>query len=114
MTKGTSTERWIITRPRTTDVRTGAIVAWARAGTAAALVLVVVILPGPWGRDPVPPPGRAVPGVPGDPARVARLFQKLDCTRFHTEPRSGSGIDVPPSLDIAGSRARTASMAGRG
>jgi nitric oxide reductase subunit C len=33
------------------------------------------------------------------------LFSDLDCIRCHSEPRSGHGVDVPPSLAIAGSRA---------
>jgi len=77
----------------------------ARAVTVTALILAVAILPGPWGGDNIPAPGTAVPGVPGDPARGAKVFRRLECTRCHTEPRGGRGIDVPPSLNIAGSRA---------
>lgn len=38
--------------------------------------------------------------------RGAALFRQLDCMRCHTEPRSGHGINVPASLQGAGSRSR--------
>lgn len=77
-----------------------------RASVSAALAIVVLGLAGPWGADTdsmsVMP---TAPAGPGDARQGERRFRQLDCIRCHSEPRSGHGADVPPSLAIAGSRA---------
>jgi cytochrome c2 len=82
-----------------------------RTGAPAALALIVVtaLISGPWGTDTdrmrsVPP----APGIPGDPRKGERLFRKLDCIRCHSEPGTAGGINVPPPLSLAGSRANIA------
>ena len=83
-----------------------------RVGVASALILAALGLAGPWGPDtaglsaaPASAPG------PGDPRQGERLFGRLDCIRCHSEPRSGHGVDMPPSLAIEGSRANPDWMA---
>jgi nitric oxide reductase subunit C len=83
-----------------------------RASVAAALVLAVLGLAGPWGVDTDSMSAAPAPSAgPGDARQGERRFRQLDCIRCHSEPRSGHGDDVPPSLAIAGSRAETAWMA---
>lgn len=85
-----------------------------RAAASVILALVItlaVLIPGPWGAStgrmrPVPP----VSGIPGDPRRGESLFSELDCIRCHSEPRTTGGINVPPPLSTAGSRASGAWM----
>ncbi len=76
------------------------------------LAIAAVALAGPWGAttDRMQP-ATANPGVPGDPIKGERLFERLDCIRCHSEPRTGRGINVPPPLSVAGSRANPAWMA---
>jgi len=79
------------------------------SGLGILLILGAVCLLGPWGGAGSPAPGPPVAGESrGDPARGARLFRDLDCVRCHTEPRTGQGINVPASLQGAGSRSRAA------
>ncbi len=84
---------------------------FGRVATPAVLALIVAValISGPWGTSTdrmrsVPP----APGIPGDPRKGERLFRKLDCIRCHSEPRAVGGINVPPPLSLAGSRANTA------
>ena len=76
------------------------------------LAIAAVAIAGPWGTttDRMQP-ATTIPGVPGDPIRGERLFTRLDCIRCHSEPRTGRGINVPPPLSVAGSRAHPAWMA---
>ena len=85
---------------------------WASARVLLALIITaVVLIPGPWGTSTGRMrPGPPVPGIPGDQHRGERLFSKLDCIRCHSEPRTTGGINVPPPLSTAGSRANAAWM----
>lgn len=81
---------------------------WKAASVTLVLIAVVSLISGPWGANSdrmrsVPP----VSGIAGDPIRGKRLFRGLDCIRCHSEPRTAGGINVPPPLSLAGSRANS-------
>jgi nitric oxide reductase subunit C len=82
----------------------GRVRSWGVGGVFLAGVLVIL---GPWDFT-APRPGPAPPGSTpaGDARHGAALFRRLDCVRCHSEPRGGSGINIPPRLDAAGSRAQ--------
>lgn len=78
---------------------------WKAYALASLLAVTVLGISGPWGGGAARPGAASPPGLPGDPQRGARLFDRLDCARCHTEPRRDRGIRIPPPLDLAGSRA---------
>lgn len=78
---------------------------WKVRSSALALAFLALAISGPWGGGaPAPRPGPRA-GISGDAQRGARLFGALDCARCHSEPRRDRQVQVPPALDIEGSRA---------